>query len=262
MVNEAEEANMQVVAGGEINDGVIETPNNYVVPPEFVSYGSDRGRLSEIDLYFLVMLKFLLNVSFKSMFMYGMDSLLDFSIYRIFGLPSLLQVYSDVSFETSCLSLECVVIMMLNFACVVLQIRSRLCYSEIDLKFALAAITNHQASSSNTMRRRGGRIRKKNLSEEELIERKRHVKMVSNLRKTEMTTERKQLLSTYLKNKKRIERLTISIQLNTDRKGKPTSFFNVRKWEREKAASESIVHHIEVNNFKKKKKTPTHIYFE
>lgn len=129
-----------------------------VVPAEFVSYGSDRGRLSEIDLYFLVMLKFLLNVSFKSMFMYGMDSLLDFSIYRsygsysrmllwnaflfrmmflrIFGLPSLLQVYSDVSFETSCLSLECVVIMMLNFACVVLQIRSRLCYSEIDLKFA------------------------------------------------------------------------------------------------------------------------------
>ncbi|KAH0903886.1 hypothetical protein HID58_043389 [Brassica napus] len=155
--NRAEEANMQLVAGGEINDGVIETPNN------------------------------------------------------------------------------------------------------------LAAITNHQASSSNTMRRRGGRIRKKNLSEEELIERKRHVKMVSNLRKTEMTTERKQLLSTYLKKKKRIERLTISIQLNTDRKGKPTSFFNVRKWEREKAASESIVHHIEVNNIKKKKKkkkTPTHIYFE
>lgn len=125
-----------------------------------------------------------------------------------------------------------------------------------------------------------------------MIERKRHVKMVrvlliclvklnielllitiflccniqvSNLRKTEMTTERKQLLSTYLKKKKRIERLTISIQLNTDRKGKPTSFFNVRKWEREKAASESIVHHIEVNNIKKKKKkkkTPTHIYFE
>ncbi|XP_022551742.2 uncharacterized protein LOC106378639 [Brassica napus] len=156
MVNEAEEANMQLVAGGGINDGVMETPNN------------------------------------------------------------------------------------------------------------LAAITNHQASSSNTMRRRGGRIRKKHLSEEELIERKRHVNMVSNRR----TIERKQLLSTYLKNKKRIERLTISIQLNTDRKGKPTSFFNVRKWEREKAASASIVHHIEVNNFKKmknkkkEKKTPTHIYFE
>ncbi|WZZ28338.1 hypothetical protein YC2023_011739 [Brassica napus] len=184
--NRAEEANMQLVAGGEINDGVIETPNNYSVPTECTVIRSRISTPQTIHTF----------------------------IFRL-----------------------------------------------------LAAITNHQASSSNTMRRRGGRIRKKNLSEEELIERKRHVKMVrvSNLRKTEMTTERKQLLSTYLKKKKRIERLTISIQLNTDRKGKPTSFFNVRKWEREKAASESIVHHIEVNNIKKKKKkkkTPTHIYFE
>ncbi|CAN6918577.1 unnamed protein product [Brassica oleracea] len=157
--NRAEEANMQVVAGGVINDGVIETPNNYSVPTECTVIRSRISTPQTIHTF----------------------------IFRL-----------------------------------------------------LAAITNHQASSSNTM--------------------------VSNLRKTEMTTERKQLLSTYLKNKKRIERLTISIQLNTDRKGKPTSFFNVRKWEREKAASESIVHHIEVNNFKKKKKkkkkTPTHIYFE
>ncbi|CAG7889444.1 unnamed protein product [Brassica rapa] len=150
--NRAEEANMQLVAGGGINDGVMETPNNYSVPTECTVI---RSRISTPQIIALV-----------------------------------------------------------------------------------AAITNHQASSSNTM--------------------------VSNRR----TIERKQLLSTYLKNKKRIERLTISIQLNTDRKGKPTSFFNVRKWEREKAASASIVHHIEVNNFKKmknkkkEKKTPTHIYFE
>ncbi|CAF2153352.1 BnaA01g24110D [Brassica napus] len=177
--NRAEEANMQLVAGGGINDGVMETPNNYSVPTECTVI---RSRISTPQIIALV-----------------------------------------------------------------------------------AAITNHQASSSNTMRRRGGRIRKKHLSEEELIERKRHVNMVVSNRRT---IERKQLLSTYLKNKKRIERLTISIQLNTDRKGKPTSFFNVRKWEREKAASASIVHHIEVNNFKKmknkkkEKKTPTHIYFE
>ncbi|KAG5415596.1 hypothetical protein IGI04_003163 [Brassica rapa subsp. trilocularis] len=141
--NRAEEANMQLVAGGGINDGVMETPNNYSVPTECTVI---RSRISTPQIIALV-----------------------------------------------------------------------------------AAITNHQASSK---RRRGGRIRKKHLSEEELIERKRHVNM-----------------------------------LNTDRKGKPTSF-NVCKWKREKAASASIVHHIEVNNFKKmknkkkKKKTPTHIYFD
>ncbi|KAF8080701.1 hypothetical protein N665_0926s0002 [Sinapis alba] len=113
--------------------------------------------------------------------------------------------------------------------------------------------------ANNAVVRRGRRIRKKHLTEEELIERKKHVKMVNNLRITKRNIERKQLLSTYLKNKKRIEILTISIQLNTDRKGNPTSF-NVRKWEREKDASERIVHNIEVNNFDKKKKTPTHIY--
>lgn len=69
--------------------------------------------------------------------------------------------------------------------------------------------------------------------------------------KTKRTIERKQLLSTYLKNKKRIERLTISIALNTDKNGVPlpTSFFNVRKWTRERGASELIVKNIEANNF-------------
>ncbi|CAH8361476.1 unnamed protein product [Eruca vesicaria subsp. sativa] len=109
----------------------------------------------------------------------------------------------------------------------------------------LAVMNHHQA-----------RIRKKHLTEDELIERNQHVKMVNNLRITKNNIERKHLLSTYLKNKKWIERLTISIELNTNKKNKSRfKSFNVRKWERERKASKRIVQNIEGNNIPKKKQT-------